>query len=221
MNLLKKITLIFFLLIPISISFAEMVTFNQRETVNTKGVGGSGTGSDDDDYGLAAGIEFNKDGTKMFVSYAQVDATATVPRHIVTFNLSTPYDISTKTFAGDSERCVFNLDTGDHGQQLYDLEITSDGMKILVVSRRNVQDRDFDKAYVLNLTSPYDISSCTRASATNDLDHNDFQNGSLAGDRTDNNTGRSNNLVEGIEINNDGTKLFLMYRDNNLSLIHI
>ena len=217
MDLLKKILVVFFLLFQISSSFAEMVTFNQRVTVNTKGVGGSGTGSDDDDYGLAAGIEFNKNGTKMFVSYAQVDATATVPRHIVTFNLSTPYDISTKTFAGDSERCVFNLDTGDHGQQLYDLEITSDGMKILVVSRRNVQDRDFDKAYVLDLTSPYDISSCTRSSATNDLDHNDFQNGSLAGDRTDNNTGRSKNLLEGVEINDDGTKLFLMYRDNNAS----
>jgi hypothetical protein len=215
MSLLKKILIIFFLLFYFTSSFAAMVTFNQRTTVNTKGTGGSGTGSDDGDYGLAAGIEFNKDGTKMFVSYAQVDATETVPRHIVTFNLSTPYDISTKTFAGDSERCVFNLDTGDQGQQLYDLEITSDGMKILVVSRRNVANRDFDKAYVLNLTSPYDISSCTRASATNDLDHNDFQNGSLAGDRTDNNTGRSNNLVEGIEINNDGTKLFLMYRDNN------
>ncbi len=215
MAYLKKILIIFFLLFYASSTFAAMVTFNQRTTVNTKGTGGSGTGSDDDDYGLAAGIEFNKDGTKMFVSYAQVDAMETVPRHIVTFNLSTPYDISTKTFAGDSERCVFNLDTGDQGQQLYDLEITSDGMKILVVSRRNVANRDFDKAYVLNLTSPYDISSCTRASATNDLDHNDFQNGSLAGNRTDNNTGRSNNLVEGIEINNDGTKLFLMYRDNN------
>ncbi len=217
MNFFKKILIIFFLLFYFTSSFAEMVTFNQRTTVNTKGVGGSGTGSDDNDYGLAAGIEFNKDGTKMFVSYAQVDATATVPRHIVTFNLSTPYDISTKTFAGDIERCVFNLDTGDQGQQLYDLEITSDGMKILVASRRNVQNRDFDKAYVLNLTSPYDISSCTRASATNDLDHNDFQNGSLAGDRTDNNDGRSNNLLEGIEINNDGTKLFLMYRDTNSS----
>ena len=215
MSFLKKILIIFFLLFYASSTFAAMVTFSQRTTVNTKGVGGSGTGSDDGDYGLAAGIEFNKDGTKMFVSYAQVDATETVPRHIVTFNLSTPYDISTKTFAGDSERCVFNLDTGDQGQQLYDLEITSDGMKILVVSRRNVADRDFDKAYVLNLTSPYDISSCTRASATNNLDHNDFQNGSLAGNRTDNNSGRSNNLVEGIEINDDGTKLFLMYRDNN------
>ena len=217
MKFLRNAIIILIFLFSISSSFASMVTFNQRTTVNTKGVGGSGTGSDDDDYGLAAGIEFNKDGTKMFVSYAQVDAMATVPRHIVTFNLSTPYDISTKTFAGDSERCVFNLDTGDQGQQLYDLEITSDGMKILVASRRNVQNRDFDKAYVLNLTSPYDISSCTRASATNDLDHNDFQNGSLAGDRTDNNDGRSNNLLEGIEINNDGTKLFLMYRDTNSS----
>ncbi len=217
MKFLRNAIIILIILFSISSSFASMVTFNQRTTVNTKGVGGSGTGSDDNDYGLAAGIEFNKDGTKMFVSYAQVDAMATVPRHIVTFNLSTPYDISTKTFAGDSERCVFNLDTGDQGQQLYDLEITSDGMKILVASRRNVQNRDFDKAYVLNLTSPYDISSCTRASATNDLDHNDFQNGSLAGDRTDNNDGRSNNLLEGIEINNDGTKLFLMYRDTNSS----
>ncbi len=217
MKFLRNAIIILIFLFSISSSFASMVTFNQRTTVNTKGVGGSGTGSDDNDYGLAAGIEFNKDGTKMFVSYAQVDAMATVPRHIVTFNLSTPYDISTKTFAGDSERCVFNLDTGDQGQQLYDLEITSDGMKILVASRRNVQNRDFDKAYVLNLTSPYDISSCTRASATNDLDHNDFQNGSLAGDRTDNNDGRSKNLLEGIEINNDGTKLFLMYRDTNSS----
>ena len=215
MAYLKKILIIFFMLFYASSSLAAMVTFNQSVTVNTKGTGGSGTGSDDTDYGLAAGIEFNKDGTKMFVSYAQVDATETVPRHIVTFNLSTPYDISTKTFAGDSERCVFNLDTGDHGQQLYDLEITSDGMKILVVSRRNVQSRDFDKAYVLDLTSPYDISSCTRSSATNDLDHNDFQNGSLAGNRTDNNDGRSKNLLEGVEINDDGTKLFLMYRDNN------
>ena len=217
MKFLRNAIIILIFLFSISSSFASMVNFNQRTTVNTKGVGGSGTGSDDNDYGLAAGIEFNKDGTKMFVSYAQVDAMATVPRHIVTFNLSTPYDISTKTFAGDSERCVFNLDTGDQGQQLYDLEITSDGMKILVASRRNVQNRDFDKAYVLNLTSPYDISSCTRASATNDLDHNDFQNGSLAGDRTDNNDGRSKNLLEGIEINNDGTKLFLMYRDTNSS----
>ena len=217
MKFLRNAIIILIFLFSISSSFASMVTFNQRTTVNTKGVGGSGTGSDDNDYGLAAGIEFNKDGTKMFVSYAQVDAMATVPRHIVTFNLSTPYDISTKTFAGDSERCVFNLDTGDQGQQLYDLEITSDGMKILVASRRNVQNRDFDKAYVLNLTSPYDISSCTRASATNDLDHNDFQNDSLAGDRTDNNDGRSKNLLEGIEINNDGTKLFLMYRDTNSS----
>ena len=74
MSILKKILIIFFLLSYFTSSFAAMVTFNQRTTVNTKGVGGSGTGSDDDDYGLAAGIEFNKNGTKMFVSYAQVDA---------------------------------------------------------------------------------------------------------------------------------------------------
>ena len=104
MAYLKKILIIFFMLFYASSSFAAMVTFNQSVTVNTRNVADSGTGSDHVHYGLAAGIAFNTDGTKMFVSYAQIDAKvgateATTPRHIVTFNLSTPYDISTKTFA--------------------------------------------------------------------------------------------------------------------------
>ena len=91
MNLVKKITLIFFLLIPISISFAEMVTFNQRVTVNEVGeTDKGGTGSDDADWGIAAGIEFNPDGTKMFVSFSQnFDGTGEIdPLIINTYNLS-------------------------------------------------------------------------------------------------------------------------------------
>ena len=219
MAYLKKILIIFFMLFYASSSFAAMVTFNQSVTVNTRNVADSGTGSDHVHYGLAAGIAFNTDGTKMFVSYAQIDAKvgateATTPRHIVTFNLSTPYDISTKTFAGDSERCIFNFDNEDRNHQLYDLELTSDGMKILVVSRVANGGEDMDKVYVLNLTSPYDISSCTLASVSNDIDSDDFQHGSLAGDRTSSTAGRQKHMLEGVEINDDGTKLFLMYRDN-------
>ena len=62
-------------------------------------------------FGLAAGIEFNADGTKMFVSFAQTDtAGKDLTRVINTYDLSTPYDVSTETFAGDSERCEFELD---------------------------------------------------------------------------------------------------------------
>ena len=217
MSFNKKIILAIILLFQIQNSFAEMVTFNSRETVNDEdSTSRGGSGSDDDDWGLAAGIEFNADGSKMFVSFGQVfdDGSALVDRVINTYNLSTRYDLSTISYAGDDERCEFEFDTGDQGQQLYDLELTKDGMKILVVSRRaEVADEDFDKAYVLNLTSPYDISSCTRASATNDLDSAVFQNGSLGGDRAESSTGKKKNLVEGVETNKDGTKLFLLYRD--------
>ena len=97
----------------------------------------------------------------MFVSFAQTDtAGKDLTRVINTYDLSTPYDVSTETFAGDSERCEFEVDSGDHNHQIYDLELSSDGMKILLVTRvRNVA-ADHDKAYVLDLTTAYDISTC-------------------------------------------------------------
>ena len=69
MNFFKKILIIFFLL-PMANSFAAMVEINQRTTINEKDVLDAGTGSDHQDFGIAAGIEFNKDGTKMFTSFA-------------------------------------------------------------------------------------------------------------------------------------------------------
>ena len=64
MSLIKKIFIIFFLLIPISNSFAAMVTHNQTATVSMS----SG--------GIVAGVEFNSDGTKMFTSFAQRNGSA-------------------------------------------------------------------------------------------------------------------------------------------------
>ena len=143
MNFFKKIFIIFFLL-PMANSFAAMVEINQRTTINERNVLDAGTGSDHQDFGVAAGIEFNKDGTKMFTSFAnqacvQADqskncaATGQTPTFraqvINTYNLSTPYDISTQSFAGDSERCeMTDLDAGDNGnfRTVYDLELSSD-----------------------------------------------------------------------------------------------
>ena len=125
MSLIKKILLIFFLLFPISKSFGDIyrvteVTFNQKQTINTRGDEDAGTLSDDVDFGLAAGIEFNADGTKMFVSFAQTDTSESdLTRVINTYDLSTPYDVSTETFAGDSERCEFEVHTDDSNHIKY------------------------------------------------------------------------------------------------------
>ena len=45
---------------PISNAFAAMVEINQRTTINVKNVLDAGTGSDHQDFGVVAGIEFNK-----------------------------------------------------------------------------------------------------------------------------------------------------------------
>ena len=58
MNLLKKIILVLLFLFPISNSFGEIVTHVQTVTF--------------DDGPYASAIEFNKDGTKMFVSHANI-----------------------------------------------------------------------------------------------------------------------------------------------------
>ena len=225
MNFFKKILIIFFLL-PMANSFAAMVELNQSITINTRNVLDAGTGSDHKDFGVVAGIEFNKDGTKMFTSFAnqacvmgdQTDdcdsASATFRAQVInTYNLSTPNDISTQSFAGDSERWVMtDLDAGGNGnfRTVYDLELSSDGMKLLVVTRNLGNDADQDKAYVYDLSSPYDISSCSQSSTTTNLDSSTFTDGSKAGTYAGL---RGNHRLQGIEINNDGTKLFLLFYD--------
>ena len=97
----------------------SMLPKHQKQTINTLEVEDAGTLSDDENFGLAAGIEFNADGTKMFVSFAQTDtAGKDLTRVINTYDLSTPYDVSTETFAGDSERCDFEVDSLDHSLPL-------------------------------------------------------------------------------------------------------
>ena len=62
MSLLKKILIIFFLSLPISNSFASMVTHIDDQTFQDGGSGSS----------ILTGIEFNSDGTKMFTVYSAV-----------------------------------------------------------------------------------------------------------------------------------------------------
>ena len=91
-------------------------------------------------------------------------------------------------------------------------------MKIICCSRRMAgNDQDKDKVFGFDLTSPYDISTCSLASETENLDNAVFTIGSNAGDfgYTRNASDVLNNLanhrLQGVEINNDGTKLFLIF----------
>ena len=220
MKKIRNFILVFLFLFPSTNLFAGYVTFNQVVTVDDTP---EDHGNDD---GVASGIEFNKDGTKMFISYANHHATnpSTNDIHIINeYNLTTPYDISTRVYAGDSERCTLgSQDSGgnidydvsvDNRHQVYDLEISNDGMKLLVISRKTNGDTDADndKVYVFNLTSPYDISTCTFHAKTENLDSSTFTDGSNAGDFGDD--GSINHRLQSFEINNDGTKLFLLFFD--------
>ena len=208
MKFIKQVIIILFFLLPASSSFSNM-TFKQKAEVHDYDTEGTS--------GLVAGIEFNNDGTKMFISYAQKFDGSSI-HFINQYNLTIPYDVSTKVYAGDSKRCVL---TGTDGNTIYDLDISSDGMRLFVVSRRvHATDKDGDKVYGFDLTSPYDISTCSLASETENLDNAVLTIGSNAGDfgYTTNEGGNLNNLekhrLQSVEINNNGSKLFLLFMDS-------
>ncbi|MDA7446227.1 autotransporter outer membrane beta-barrel domain-containing protein [Candidatus Pelagibacter ubique] len=205
MKFIKNFILILLFIFPISNSFGAMVTHNQ-----TEGLPASSSG-------IVAGIEFNNDGTKMFISYAQPSNGYGNPHYIQEYNLSTPYDISTRVYAGDGERCELTGTETGSGYQIYDLDFSSDGMKFFIVSRHAGGDGRHplgDRVYGFDLTSPYDVSTCALATKQEALDTTALTNGSNAGD-FDHTTHNDKHRVQSLEINDDGTKLFLTFMDAN------
>ena len=205
MSLLKRILLIFFLLIPISNSFGAMITFNDRTLVAK-----DDSTSVDDSGDHITGIHFNDDGTKMFVSYH--DDFDDTYNHISEYNLTTPFDVSTSSYAGDDERCILNTGDTTRGpiDRVFDLEFSKDGMKVFVARGGLGGNANDDRVFGFDLTSPYDISTCSfGTNQTSNLDSDALQNGSNAGDQEDTNLGKYR--IQNIEFNNDGTKLFAIF----------
>ena len=97
MSFLKKILIIFLFLIPFSNSFAATITKIDDQVFQDAA---------DGEHDTMGGPEFNKDGTNMFVSYHNGTNFLNDgdDDFIAEYNLSTPFDISTATYAGDSER---------------------------------------------------------------------------------------------------------------------
>jgi len=202
MKFIKNFILILLFIFPISNSFGAMVNHNQTETV---------TGSTSS---IVAGIEFNNDGTKMFISYSQPNNGWGNPHFIQEYNLSTPYDISTKVYTGDSERCELTGTHTGNQYQIYDLDFSSDGMKFFIVLRNpGVTTKVGDRVYGFDLTSPYDVSTCALATKQEELDTTALTNGSNAGDFDHSGSNNKHHRVQSLEINDDGTKLFLIFFD--------
>ncbi len=206
MFLIKKILILFFFLLSIPNSFGATVTLVHTTQFN--------------DGPSPGGIEFNKDGTKMFIVHYTKD-TGDDYEAIYEYDLSTPFDSSesSRTYTGDSERCVLGdgtngIDTNNNAV-LYDLEFSSDGMKLFTSSRINGDGTNVDIVYRFDLTSPYDVSTCSYVMETTDLETDANINGSKAGtfDLEATPDKSNDHRLQALEINDDGTKLFLAWMD--------
>ena len=209
MPLLRKLLIVFFILFVNSNSFGAMVTSVQNETFADNG------------SRELRGIAFNEDGTKLFTSYqfkAKIGDVEEATNKLNEYNLSTPYDISTRTYAGNDERCELNSKSdgtgnGPSSDRVFDIEFSNDGMKVFVVEGIRSSSMDNDKVFRFDLTSPYDISTCFYVSETTNLDSMALQNGSNAGSRGSGDiaANKTENRVQGMGFNETGTKLFLIF----------
>ena len=193
MMLVKKILIIFFFLIPFSNSFAAMVTQIDKRTFRDPGSA--------DKMGT---VQFNDDGTKMFLTFHNGLNNTAAHRSddkINEYTLSVPYDISTATYAGNDERC--SVVDPDHSSShrstgaTLGFKFANDGMKIFTM-QRGLNDKQTSFVNRLDLTTAYDISTCTYHSDVN-VDTNALQNGTNIGDRSTDN----NNNLQGMFITND------------------
>ncbi len=195
MNLLKKTLIIFFFLIPTSISLGQ-VTHVDNQTFED---GGSS---------VLNGITFNSDGTKMFTSYSASTGNDNID-FINEYDLSAPFDISTHTYAGDSERCNLanGYDSGVHQkpENIGDMTFSSNGMHIFTLNR-GLNNADNDVLYRYDLTKPFDVSTCTltqQADVETSGALDDWRSGAI--------TNANRHHMQGVAISPDGTKLFISF----------
>jgi len=198
MKFIKNFILILLFILPISNSFGAMVTYIQKASV------AEDAGSP---RGHIQGIEFNVEGTKMFTIYRASESDAK-KSHINSYSLSRPFDVSSRVYASNDERCIIEKvgsNGPETGQGKYDLEFSSDGKSFFFVSSAN--GTNANGIFKYNLTSPYDVGSCQFAQQNKTLGDTDMQNGSNAGDMLG---AIQKNRPQGVEISDDGTKIFVI-----------
>ncbi|MDB9957251.1 autotransporter outer membrane beta-barrel domain-containing protein [Candidatus Pelagibacter sp.] len=208
MKFIKNFILILLFIFPISNSFGAMVTEVDSDQAYSFLDGG----------GTINGIAFNSDGTKMFVS--RTSST----QFIIEYNLSTPFDISAATYAGDAARCELGTAATLNPANIGDMVFSSDGLKMFFVQRAINNNDNSDRIYRYNLTEPYDISTCEYVADVNpDFSETTYDISTAVSDPWRfGDLGHFNRVkrhhVQGIEINPDGTKIFLSFNDASGSL---
>lgn len=200
MKLFSKALIILIFLFPSSNILANVTHIDDQ----TYQDGGSGSN-------FLTGIEFNADGTKMFTVYLAADTGNSNIDFINEYDLSTPFDISTSTYAGDSERC--NLANGwsaaayeEKPDTTGDMAFSSNGLHIFIINR-GLNNVDNDALWRYDLTKPFDVSTCTLAQEK-DPDVSGALNGWRSGSIE---TYHKRNHAQGVAINPDGTKIFISF----------
>jgi len=127
-------------------------------------------------FGNLWGVQFNNDGSKMFVA-------GSATSRIVEFDLVIPFDVLSAS-ALLSQEFVVSQDIS-----VRDLVFNDTGSKMFVIGISN------DRIYQYTLTTPFDIGTASFSTQSDIL--------------FDDNSG------QGIAWNNDGSKLYIMGRQNN------
>ena len=122
------------------------------------------------------GLTFNDDGSKMFVTGSDEDK-------ILEYDLSTAYDVSTATYAGDAE--AFSVAEQETLPQ--DVVFNADGTQMFVMGSTS------DRVWEYDLGTAYDVSTAV-----------------FAGDREQLFVFSQENLPSGMVFNPDGSRLFVV-----------
>ena len=209
----KILVLILFTLFTFSHSFASVVTLvdsfqvsNGDEHTTVR----AGLSIDTDRE--VGGVQFNNDGTKMFVRFFRDEGGETDYSFIDEYNLSIPFDASSGTYAGDDERCEINHGLkGTIGHQPFDFHFTNDGMHFYFANRKPSGGPDNNTIIRFDLTVAFDISTCSYSQRTRDLLTDENRNSSRAGDDELLSDGASHNRAMGVSLSNDGKKMFVIH----------
>ena len=207
MKILLKIFFVLLFFVTSTATIAD-VSFIKKTQISrgTSGV----NGGVDTEMNHVTGLFFHPDGTKLYaVSTGDFVEGFT---HVSQYNLSIPFEISTLSFAGDDKKCRLTTSDTTRGPvgRIFDLKFSKDGTKLFVVRGANGNNENDDRVFRFDLSSAYDLSTCSNQHQTDKLDaagDDNMFNGSNAGDEA---AKTSNTRLQALDFNNDGTILYLL-----------
>ena len=149
-------------------------------------------------------IQFNKDGSKMFVS-ARFTNQNPNGNFIYQYSLSTNFDLSTATYSGNS----FQANTANVGitKSLYGFAFNNDGT-MMFLSDGSTDGSSTEKVYQLSLETAFDLSGSITVIRSVDLE-------ALEDDAAHQHNAAGETEPSGIAFNEDGTRMFLIGQKGN------